>query len=352
MKMKRSNKLDVINSTVESYLKRRRYQDPEVLKKTDKDNCCSSEEMILNVTAECSAFRDNSFVFSAINNDVLAAEQAYQNASCGILSPSMSKLFAGFDTAEIRLWGIGDTVLTRPTLVKPSITLACDPEPTLMEIDEHEDETGAIIMRGHSDVIHDMRYIQEPEVLLTVSSDKDMRAWRLSDYTCAATYSITYTIIQFTKRTYSSPNSCFTKCHRPGHWIKDCPISNEVTEIKKSTGIPRSFMVPVEGPSVPGAMMTPGGTYAVPAIDHQAYKEGKKERPPFTGDPQTDVEQTEIPKDMICPICKDILTDAVMIPCCGKPFCDECIRTYLLESEDHQCPDCEEKRCFSRKHDT
>ncbi|XP_014235071.1 TAF5-like RNA polymerase II p300/CBP-associated factor-associated factor 65 kDa subunit 5L [Trichogramma pretiosum] len=380
MKMKRSNKLDVINSTVESYLKRRRYQDPEVLKKTDKDNCCSSEEMILNVTAECSASRDNSFVFSAINNDVLAAEQAYQklkqcilglnkprikhelqnilypifchlylemlntgnrqaavqfmktnqtdflsdkerdfleelssvfstqdielrpfvnafrtkkykvelsdaahtllqkflikeghiiimqvinkhitvkknlsgiqpkmdeteevcdkksqitinghvdqscntdvdnytrelqeairlmqnsahqslrifgisnavdHASCGILSPSMSKLFAGFDTAEIRLWGIGDTVLTRPTLVKPSITLACDPEPTLMEIDEHEDETGAIIMRGHSDVIHDMRYIQEPEVLLTVSSDKDMRAWRLNDYTCAATY--------------------------------------------------------------------------------------------------------------------------------------------------------------------
>ncbi|KAL7290181.1 hypothetical protein TKK_0015891 [Trichogramma kaykai] len=139
------------------------------------------------------------------------------------------------------------------------------------------------------------------------------------------------------------PNYRCHKCHRHGHWIKDCPISNEVTEIKKSTGIPRSFMVPVEGPSVPGAMMTPGGTYAVPAIDHQAYKEGKKERPPFTGDPQTDVEQTEIPKDMICPICKDILTDAVMIPCCGKPFCDECIRTYLLESEDHQCPDCEEK---------
>lgn len=38
-------------------------------------------------------------------------------------------------------------------------------------------------------------------------------------------------------------------------------------EIKKSTGIPRSFMVPVEGPMVPGAMMTPTGQYAVPALD-------------------------------------------------------------------------------------
>lgn len=53
-----------------------------------------------------------------------------------------------------------------------------------------------------------------------------------------------------------------------------------------------------------------------------------------------------------------------MIPCCGNSFCDECkfsnlshiiyfinslthifvgIRTTLLESEDHECPDCHEK---------
>lgn len=62
---------------------------------------------------------------------------------------------------------------------------------------------------------------------------------------------------------------CF-RCHQPGHWIKNCPLggtSQEPIEIKKSTGIPRSFMVPVDGPSVPGAMMTPTGHYAVPAID-------------------------------------------------------------------------------------
>lgn len=37
--------------------------------------------------------------------------------------------------------------------------------------------------------------------------------------------------------------------------------------IKKSSGIPRSFMVPVDGPSVPGARLTPTGQFAVPAID-------------------------------------------------------------------------------------
>lgn len=38
-------------------------------------------------------------------------------------------------------------------------------------------------------------------------------------------------------------------------------------DIKKSSGIPQSFMTPVEDASVPGALMTPTGTFAVPTID-------------------------------------------------------------------------------------
>ncbi|CAB0009936.1 unnamed protein product [Nesidiocoris tenuis] len=55
------------------------------------------------------------------------------------------------------------------------------------------------------------------------------------------------------------------------------------------------------------------------------------------------VEKPTIPDDLICGVCKDLLVDAVLIPCCGNSFCDECIRNVLLESEDHQCPDCREK---------
>lgn len=54
-------------------------------------------------------------------------------------------------------------------------------------------------------------------------------------------------------------------------------------------------------------------------------------------------EKTEIPEDLICGICKNLFTDAVMIPCCGSSFCDECVRTALLESEDNECPDCHDK---------
>lgn len=37
--------------------------------------------------------------------------------------------------------------------------------------------------------------------------------------------------------------------------------------IKKSTGIPRSFMVEVDDPNTKGAMLTNCGRYAIPSID-------------------------------------------------------------------------------------
>lgn len=31
-----------------------------------------------------------------------------------------------------------------------------------------------------------------------------------------------------------------------------------------------------------------------------------------------------IPNELLCLICKEMLTDAVVIPCCGNSFCDDC----------------------------
>lgn len=92
--------------------------------------------------------------------------------------------------------------------------------------------------------------------------------------------------------------SCF-RCGSSGHHIRNCPNNgvrrvscvcvcaslcgvdhkcwwmcvwrqDKTTEaplrIKKSTGIPRSFMVEVDDPSIKGAMLTNCGHYAIPAI--------------------------------------------------------------------------------------
>lgn len=114
------------------------------------------------------------------------------------------------------------------------------------------------------------------------------------------------------------------KCHKPGHWIKNCPLNlsgkdgnphhiKSKPENKKMTGIPRTF------------------------IRDKDAEEQQLSQVQYTKKKQ------DVPEDLICGICKNIFTDAVMIPCCGSSFCDECVRTSLLESEENECPDCKEK---------
>lgn len=67
--------------------------------------------------------------------------------------------------------------------------------------------------------------------------------------------------------------------------------------MKRNTGIPRSFIDAAAA----------GNATALDATPTVAIE--KKQ---------------EVPDDLICSICKDLFTDAVMIPCCGSSFCDEC----------------------------
>lgn len=125
----------------------------------------------------------------------------------------MDKFAVGFNRNTIRLWPMGSTRLMRP-LFKPRMKkITCESEIDI-NIDNSDVEvyaylkflilfltininyyifynresSGAIVLRGHTDVVHDMRFIHDSEILLSVSSDNDMRAWSMVDYTCIGTY--------------------------------------------------------------------------------------------------------------------------------------------------------------------
>ncbi len=34
--------------------------------------------------------------------------------------------------------------------------------------------------------------------------------------------------------------------------------------------------------------------------------------------------EVEVPPELTCSLCKELFKDAVIIPCCGESFCDEC----------------------------
>ncbi|XP_040574515.2 LOW QUALITY PROTEIN: uncharacterized protein [Lepeophtheirus salmonis] len=136
------------------------------------------------------------------------------------------------------------------------------------------------------------------------------------------------------------------RCHQTGHWVQDCALIKAGMggqELKKTTGIPRSFLKPANI-DTPGAKINPQGMYMVNELETQAYRDKKVDKPMWDNDNNVSSASVnmEIPSDLKCPVCHDLLKDAIMLPTCACATCDECARNALIESENNTCPVCNE----------
>ncbi|CAH0514439.1 unnamed protein product [Peronospora belbahrii] len=136
------------------------------------------------------------------------------------------------------------------------------------------------------------------------------------------------------------------RCGTPGHYIQNCPTNGDPEfdqhRVKKKTGIPKSFMKAVSDPSeIPvGAGKTvvnaPWGGLAV--IEPQ-NKNFSKLMAQSGGSATLDQFISNPPEHLACPLCRRLMSDAVLIPCCQESACDECLRGALIEHK-LTCPLC------------
>lgn len=43
------------------------------------------------------------------------------------------------------------------------------------------------------------------------------------------------------------------------------------------------------------------------------------------------------PAELICPICNDLINEAVVMSCCGSSFCAECVQNLIIEDPGREC---------------
>ncbi|XP_049936814.1 E3 ubiquitin ligase PQT3-like isoform X2 [Nymphaea colorata] len=106
-------------------------------------------------------------------------------------------------------------------------------------------------------------------------------------------------------------------CHRckvPGHFIQHCPTNGDpnydIKKVKPPTGIPKSMLVAID-------------------LGLPLKKKLRACLLPGLG---------ELPAELRCPLCKDVLKDAVFTSkCCYESFCDECISEYIITQSKCVC---------------
>lgn len=149
------------------------------------------------------------------------------------------------------------------------------------------------------------------------------------------------------------------RCGQVGHWIQVCPTNDNPEfdnrpRVKRTTGIPRSFLKTVDkatlqqgegedGVKPPaGVMVNADGDYVIAEPDKASWEQfqakSKTSASAQKAASETDKELEE--KGLLCTLDKKLFIDPVTTPCCEKTFCNECITNALIES-DFVCPACQ-----------
>uniref|UniRef100_A0A3Q7G3G7 DWNN domain-containing protein n=1 Tax=Solanum lycopersicum TaxID=4081 RepID=A0A3Q7G3G7_SOLLC len=115
------------------------------------------------------------------------------------------------------------------------------------------------------------------------------------------------------------------RCNVPGHYIQHCPTN----------GDPRYDMKKVKPPAPSGS-----GSGSVGVLKHNEAGVSSKgvEGLSSASSSSTKSSFRDIPRELYCPLCKEMMKDAVIASkCCFSSFCDECIRNHIVCNSSCVC---------------
>lgn len=155
------------------------------------------------------------------------------------------------------------------------------------------------------------------------------------------------------------PSYVCHRCGEKGHWIQACPTNNDPTfdgrpRVKRTTGIPRSFLKTVEKPTAlandgtvddtkqpSGIMVNAEGEWVIAEPDKATWEKFQAKAKVSAEAQQAAAQGSKEMRErgLECSIDKRLFVDPVKTPCCEKTFCRECITNVLVDN-DLKCPEC------------
>ncbi|KAK0388229.1 hypothetical protein NLU13_4474 [Sarocladium strictum] len=149
------------------------------------------------------------------------------------------------------------------------------------------------------------------------------------------------------------------RCGQKGHWIQLCPTNDDPEfdnrpRVKRTTGIPRSFLQKVDKSVIlaqtdgdetkrpSGVMVNADGDYVIAEPDKASWEQfqAKTKTSSAAKEAAANDDKEAQERGLSCPIDKKLLIEPMKTPCCQKSFCNDCITNALIES-DFVCPSCQ-----------
>lgn len=129
------------------------------------------------------------------------------------------------------------------------------------------------------------------------------------------------------------PNYVCFRCGQKGHFINHCPTNSDPNfdkpRIKKTTGIPKSFLKPIEGGDAVQARAADPTLAVMITAEGEAViarpKEDEWKRLVESKSLQDDAHLAQLPVELSC-VNEHLLINPVLLPCCGASYCEACAR--------------------------